>query len=74
VGLTLPAGFGWNVTTIFWIQTTAIEVGIAAGIWGLYRVLAPIIERKDKIVAEVDRWTAPNPADEELRRKREPRA
>ena len=66
----LPAGFGYNVVTLTWIQTAALEVGIAVGVWTIYRVLRPIIERQSKIVEWIDSVTSPTEADRELARIR----
>jgi hypothetical protein len=72
--VTLPAGFGYNVVTLTWLQTGALEVGIALGVWTIYRVLRPIIERQAKIVRWIDSLTETDTeADRELAKVREGR-
>jgi hypothetical protein len=69
----VPDGFGWNVITLTWLQTGALEVGIAAGVWTMYRILRPIVERQARIVAWIDSVTEPTEADREreiVRRRR----
>jgi len=65
----LPSGLGWNVTTIFWLQTTCVEVAIFVAVVYLPRyilkLLKPYTDYADSMM------TGENEADRELRRVRE---
>lgn len=65
-----PDGIGWNVETIFWIQTSVIEVAIFVSIYWLVHKFRRIMAREKEIVAFIDRSLAKSPADLELERLR----
>lgn len=68
----LPQGFGYNVVTLTWLQTAALEIGIAVGVWTMYRILTPLIVRMGKLVELADSLDD-STADAELKSLRERR-
>ena len=66
----IPAGFGWNVETLVFVELNLVDLSIFLMVWVMFRMFRPILDRKDRIVGWVDRMTAPTEADRILEEKR----
>lgn len=63
-------GFGWNLTTVFFVAWLAVDVVVLVSIVWLTHALQPLIDRMPKLIKAADDWTEKTEADKELDRIR----
>ncbi len=67
-----PAGIGWNVETLTWVQITFMEAALIWMMSWMIRQFKPLMDRLPKILVAIDEWVNRDmsEADKELAKKK----